>query len=175
MFGHPVLTAAHLGVRVEEEGSRGMRGCAHRELIGIEEEGSRGMRGDMHGELTAIEEEGGRGMRGDMHIHRELLAIGEEGGRGVRGDVHRELIAIEERRSLIAPCVPSEKAVLQACAGNVSVTPAWTSTGDPCADQWGGVTCSEDGHVTKIMLDGKFRGERCSVKYVYVHMQRIYI
>ena len=57
-------------------------------------------------------------------------------------------------RRLSVPCVPSEKAVLLPYVGIVKPSSgnAWSSSGDPCVDAWGGITCDTNGHIIKIDL-----------------------
>ncbi len=50
--------------------------------------------------------------------------------------------------------VASDAVILQDVSQYVGskVYPAWTSSGDPCLDRWGGVTCSANGYVSQIDL-----------------------
>ncbi len=59
-------------------------------------------------------------------------------------------------RMLVATAA-SDKAVLQGLSRYVGskISPAWTSTGDPCNDAWGGVVCDATGYVTGIDLNNK--------------------
>ncbi len=52
-------------------------------------------------------------------------------------------------------CVASDKSILQGIAKAVGskVTPAWTSTGDPCSDYWHGIICDSAGYVIGISID----------------------
>ncbi len=50
-------------------------------------------------------------------------------------------------------CVASDKSILQGIGKAVGskMTPAWTSTGDPCT--WSGITCDSAGYVIQINMD----------------------
>jgi hypothetical protein len=106
---------------------------------------------------------------GDMLSDVSVDAV-EGGGGDVDGmdDDHRVRVTHDEHAPMsngeregtrLVATVPSDKAILQGVAqyvGNTAGTPEWSTTsGDPCADEWYGVTCDASGYITRIYLGGK--------------------